>query len=66
MILAFDDYYCYGPSTPSGERLAAAEFFHANERWQLLPFIQYASEGMSFVVEEKSAGPLGWEAATAR
>jgi O-methyltransferase len=60
MILAFDDYYCYGPTTVSGERLAAGEFFANNGgKWQLLPFVQYGWAGMSFIVEDSSAGPIG-------
>ncbi|MEJ7582535.1 MAG: TylF/MycF/NovP-related O-methyltransferase [Acidimicrobiales bacterium] len=59
MVLAFDDYYCFGPSTPSGERLATAEFFGASERWQLLPYLQFGWYGMSFIVEDKASGPSG-------
>jgi hypothetical protein len=63
MIIGFDDYYCYGPSTASGERLAAAEFFGANGKWQLLPFLRISTFGMSFVVEDRSVSPAyveGW------
>ncbi len=52
-IVAFDDYYCYSPHGPSGERLAAAEFFDDNPDWQLLPYVQYGWYGKSFVVERR-------------
>lgn len=51
MILAFDDYFCSGTESPSGERLAAGEFFAANPDWQLVPYIQWGWNGMSFMVE---------------
>jgi O-methyltransferase len=55
MILAFDDYYCYSSTMPSGERLAVAEEFAANSQWRLLPYIQFGPHGMSFIVEELGA-----------
>jgi hypothetical protein len=63
MVIAFDDYYCYGPASPSGERVAAREFFAANDRWHLVPYIQWGWYGMSFIVEERSPlspGGIGW------
>jgi O-methyltransferase len=57
-IVAFDDYYCYAPDGPSGERLAAREHF-AESRWALVPYIQYGWAGMSFVVEQRDAGRPG-------
>ena len=51
MILAFDDYYCYSDTMPSGERLAAADFFEDNPSWRLLPYVQFGWHGMSFIVE---------------
>lgn len=52
MVLAFDDYYCYSSTMPSGERLAVAEDFAVNSQWRLLPYIQFGWHGMSFIVEE--------------
>jgi O-methyltransferase len=52
MILAFDDYYCYSSTMPSGERLAVAEAFASNTQWRLLPYIQFGWHGMSFIVEK--------------
>jgi hypothetical protein len=57
-VLAFDDYYCYGPDGPSGERLAAAEHFRESQ-WALVPYVQYGWGGMSFVVERRGAVPPG-------
>jgi len=60
--VAFDDYYCYAPSGPSGERLAAKEHFAASA-WVLVPYIQYGWHRMSFVVERREGGlvtNVGW------
>lgn len=54
-LIAFDDYYCYSPDGPSGERLAARKHF-SDSRWSLVPYIQYGWAGMSFVVEEREPG----------
>ncbi|MBI5641478.1 MAG: hypothetical protein HZA17_13740 [Nitrospirae bacterium] len=51
MILAFDDYYCYSATLPSGERLAVAENFRDNSDWRLVPYVQFGWHGMSFIVE---------------
>jgi O-methyltransferase len=56
MVIAFDDYYCWSASLPSGERLAAAEAFSTNPDWRLVPYVQFGWHGMSFVVEAKAAG----------
>ena len=61
-IVAFDDYYCYAPDGPSGERLAARKHF-AESSWTLVPYIQYGWAGMSFLVELRAngLGPIsGW------
>lgn len=55
-IVAFDDYYCYAPDGPSGERLASRQHFGADSRWTLVPYIQYGWAGMSFVVEKREIG----------
>jgi O-methyltransferase len=57
MIIAFDDWFCYSSTMPSGERLAASEFFDNSADWQLLPFVQYGWHGMSFVVERTAPPP---------
>ena len=56
MILAFDDYYCYSSTLPSGERIAAAEAFAGNARWRLVPYVQFGWHGMSFIVEAAGRG----------
>ena len=53
MIIAFDDYYCWSGTQVAGERRAMLEFFENNERWRLLPYIQYGWHGASFVVEAR-------------
>jgi O-methyltransferase len=58
MIIAFDDYYCFSSTQPSGERRACIEAFDGNPDWLLVPYIQFGWHGMSFVVESRklSAG----------
>ena len=55
-VLGFDDWFCYSPSMPSGERLAALEHF-AGSAWALVPFVQYGWYGMSFLVDDRSSVP---------
>lgn len=54
-IIGFDDYFCYSPQGPSGERRAAVEHFAAGgaSPWQLVPYVQFGWAGMSFVVESR-------------
>lgn len=59
-VIAFDDYYCVGPSTASGERLAAMEFSTADPEWELVPYVQYGWHGMSFVVHHKMQPGGAW------
>ena len=56
-VVAFDDYYCYSDSHPSGERLAACEILGSHEDWRLVPFIQWGWAGMSFIVESRHTAP---------
>ncbi|MGH2360838.1 MAG: TylF/MycF/NovP-related O-methyltransferase [bacterium] len=53
MIIAFDDYFCWSRSQTSGERKAMLEFFSKNDRWQLVPYMQFGWHGNSFVVEDE-------------
>lgn len=55
-VIAFDDWFCYSPTGPSGERLAALEHF-ADSAWALVPFVQYGWHGMSFLVEDSKKVP---------
>jgi O-methyltransferase len=52
-VVGFDDWFCYSPTGPSGERLAALEHY-AHSTWSLVPFLQYGWHGMSFLVEERA------------
>jgi hypothetical protein len=52
-ILAFDDYFCFSDSQPSGERMAAEEMFGDNPAWQLVPYQAFGWHGMSFIVEAR-------------
>lgn len=54
MIIAFDDYFCSSASQISGERRAMLELFANNDRWALLPYMQFGWAGNSFVVEGKT------------
>ena len=54
LILAFDDYYCWSETGLSGERAACNEVFRAHEKFQLLPYMQFGWNGMSFVVEDRA------------
>jgi O-methyltransferase len=56
-LIAFDDYYCFSQTHPSGERLAAAEVFGEHSRWNLVPYMQWGWYGMSFMVEDRETGP---------
>jgi O-methyltransferase len=55
MIVAFDDYFCWSGSKPSGERTAMLEFSARNERWEWVPYVQFGWHGMSFVIEDRDA-----------
>ena len=54
MIIAFDDYFCWSATAVAGERRATLEVLEGNERWALLPYMQYGWHGMSFVVEARA------------
>jgi hypothetical protein len=54
MIIAFDDYFCWTPTQPSGERRAMVEFLGDHPKWNLLPFMNFGWHGQSFVVEDKT------------
>ena len=53
MIVAFDDYFCWSAERPSGERQAMLEYLGDNDRWHLLPYVQFGWHGQSFVVEDR-------------
>jgi hypothetical protein len=57
MIVAFDDYFCWSPTDPSGERVALLEFEAANPAWHFLPFKDFNWGGRAFVVEDAGRLP---------
>lgn len=52
-LLAFDDWFCPGPESTSGERLAAMQEFDDTGGWVLVPYQPFGWHGMSFVVEPR-------------
>ena len=52
MVLAFDDYYNWSANALEGERRALLDFMARQDRFRLLPYIQFGWHGMSFVVED--------------
>jgi O-methyltransferase len=57
MVIAFDDYFCFGPDATSGNRLAAGEFFAGRPDWRPVPFLPVGWHGMSFMMERADLGP---------
>jgi O-methyltransferase len=51
MIVAFDDYFCWSATQPSGERKALEELRAGDDRWEWVPYVQYGWHGQSFVLE---------------
>ena len=57
MVLALDDYFVYSNSQLSGARRACIELFGASPDWRLIPYVQFAWGGMSFIAEDKRILP---------
>lgn len=57
MVLAFDDYFCLSSQAIAGERLAFLELEKDASRFHFLPYIQYGTAAMSFLVEDRSLLP---------
>jgi hypothetical protein len=53
MIVAFDDYFCWSPTQPSGERKAQLELVAEDDSWEWVPYVQYGWHGQSFVLESR-------------
>jgi hypothetical protein len=53
LITAFGDYFCWSAERPSGERQAMLEHLGDNDRWHLLPYVQFGWHGQSFVVGDQ-------------
>lgn len=60
MIIAFDDYYCWSDKQPSGERMAMMEFFSDQDKWELVPHLQFGWHGLSFILHDRSLNPSDW------
>ena len=59
MIIAFDDYYCWSATQPSGERLAMRHAFPDDGPWELVPVPDDWLGGASFVVEARQQPVAG-------
>ncbi len=46
MIVAFDDYFCWSPTQPSGERKALLELVAEDDTWDWVPYVQYGWHGL--------------------
>ena len=49
-VLAFDDWYCFPPGSPKGEKLALEEFCNNNPSFKLEEWKSYSTFGKSFFV----------------
>ena len=58
MILAFDDYFCLSSQAIAGERLAFLEMEGELSQFHFLPYIQYGTAALSFIVEDHALLPL--------
>ena len=57
MIVAFDDYFCWTETGPSGERHALAEFLAEHPEWHFDRYRNIHWSGLAFVVERADALP---------
>ena len=57
-VIAFDDYFCFSATHPSGERLAAIDYFNDDQPWRLVPYVQWGWYGMSFMIEDRNAAAI--------
>ena len=53
MIIALDDYYCCSEEAAAGERVALLELLRNQDRFLLVPYVQYGYAGMSFILEDR-------------
>jgi len=51
MILAFDDYFCFSSTRPSGEKLAFEEILASETNWRFERYRDIGWAGASFIVE---------------
>lgn len=57
MILALDDYFVLSATHASGARRAFVEILEQHPAWRLLPYVQFAWGGLSFIVESRTVLP---------
>lgn len=50
-VIAYDDYFCYSATQPSGERAAHQELDQAQPQWRFVPYARFGWAGQAFVVE---------------
>ncbi|MBI2710889.1 MAG: hypothetical protein HYX34_14535 [Actinobacteria bacterium] len=51
MIVAYDDWFCWSPTSVSGERVATERFLAAHPEWHFERYKDVHRTGVSFVVE---------------
>lgn len=59
MIVAFDDWFCWSPTEPSGERVALEEFLLRYPEWRFYRYRNIHWGGLAFVVERADSLPGG-------
>ena len=57
MILGVDDWFVYSSTQAAGARRACVEVLGRSREWRLVPYVQFAWGGMSFVVESRKILP---------
>jgi len=53
-LILFDDYYCFKPTTETGEKRALNEFLRENTEIEMIPWKAYSTFGQSYFVKIKS------------
>jgi SAM-dependent methyltransferase len=54
-VLLFDDWLNYRADPGSGEQRACREWLAGDTRWRLIPYKQYATFAMAFIVQERTS-----------
>ncbi len=57
MIVGFDDWFCWSPTEPSGERVALEEFLGDHPQWRFYRYRNIHWSGLAFVVESTDSLP---------
>lgn len=53
ILVAFDDFFCFGDGRVSGEKAALDEFKRGHPDLEFVPYLQFGWHGQSFVVEAR-------------